>query len=221
MIFSPKLNILPQAQRNLWDELKGVPKSFVLYGGTAISLQLGHRESVDFDFFGREEFDPDILLETIPALKNAKVIQREFNTLSVQVDRVGVVFLSFFGLPSIEPIKEPLITDDKVMKVASLIDLAGMKVSVVQKRAEWKDYVDIVALMDAGITLPMALSAGKAIYKNQFNPQLSLKSLSFFDDVRGITPQVKTRLQKAVQKVDLKKLPSFDDIKRHEYGLNL
>ncbi|MCF6251072.1 MAG: hypothetical protein L3J75_07360 [Methylococcaceae bacterium] len=45
-----------------------------------------------------------------------------------------------------------------------MLDLAGMKASVVQKRAEWKDYVDLVALMDAGITLPMALSAGQAIY---------------------------------------------------------
>ncbi len=43
--FKPDFNILPQLQKDLWLELKDVPDSFVLYGGTAIALQLGHRES--------------------------------------------------------------------------------------------------------------------------------------------------------------------------------
>ena len=45
------LTILPSAQRRLWDELRDVPETFILYGGTAIALQIGHRHSVDFDFF--------------------------------------------------------------------------------------------------------------------------------------------------------------------------
>ena len=57
--FEPKLEILPESQRRLWPELVDVPKSFTLYGGTAIALRLGHRQSVDFDFFGSEAFDPD------------------------------------------------------------------------------------------------------------------------------------------------------------------
>ena len=206
------MNVLPQAQRNLWPELKNVPDHFVLYGGTAIALQLGHRESIDFDFFGSEYCNPDTLLNTVPPLKNAQVIQRAPNTLSVKVDRGGIVLLSFFRLPEIKPIIPPRITDDGVMKVASLIDLAGMKASVVQKRAEWKDYVDLVALMDAGITLPMALSAGQAIYKNQFNPQITLKALSYFDDVKGITADIKSRLQKAVKNADIQKLPTLNEI---------
>ena len=50
--FEPRLDILPAAQRKLWPELKPVQQQgFVLYGGTAIALRLGHRQSVDFDFF--------------------------------------------------------------------------------------------------------------------------------------------------------------------------
>ena len=210
--FKPDFNILPQPQKNLWFELGDLPNDFVLYGGTAIALQLGHRESVDFDFFGSNTFDPDDLLQSIPALENSQIIQREENTLSVKVDRGGEVYLSFFGLPKIKPIIPPLETHDGIMKVASLLDLAGMKTNVVQKCAEWKDYVDLVALINAGITLPMALSAGQAIYKNQFNPQITLKALSYFDDVRGITPQIKKILQDTVRSVDLQNLPSLKSL---------
>jgi Nucleotidyl transferase AbiEii toxin, Type IV TA system len=49
----PRLDILPSPQRALWLELPViVPESFVLWGGTALALHLGHRVSVDFDFFG-------------------------------------------------------------------------------------------------------------------------------------------------------------------------
>jgi len=51
MTFSPELNILPTSQRALWKELKATPKHFVLYGGTALALRLGHRISEDFDCF--------------------------------------------------------------------------------------------------------------------------------------------------------------------------
>lgn len=47
----PRLDILPAQQRSLWPELAAVPRRFILYGGTAIALQLGHRVSIDFDFF--------------------------------------------------------------------------------------------------------------------------------------------------------------------------
>ena len=56
--FLPRLDILPNPQRRLWDELAAVPVEFALYGGTAIALHLGHRHSVDFDFFGNRPFDP-------------------------------------------------------------------------------------------------------------------------------------------------------------------
>src|SRR5215475_12554990 len=49
--FDPRLDILPDAQRELWPQLSAAPRlSFVLYGGTAVALHLGHRTSVDFDF---------------------------------------------------------------------------------------------------------------------------------------------------------------------------
>ena len=77
MDFAPRLDILPPPQRRLWDELANVPEEFVLYGGTALALHLGHRESVDFDFFSNKPLDPAKLVPAVPFLSDAIVTQRE------------------------------------------------------------------------------------------------------------------------------------------------
>ena len=62
--FSPKFEILPPPQQKLWPELEGLAAlGFVLYGGTAIALRLGHRVSVDFDFFSKEALNREAILE--------------------------------------------------------------------------------------------------------------------------------------------------------------
>jgi hypothetical protein len=208
--FTPRLDILPLPQRRLWEELSAVPKEFVLYGGTAIALHLGHRESVDFDFFGNKSLDPAKLVPAIPFLAGAIVTQREPNTFSCTVDRGGVIKLSFFGLPGFPRLSPPLVVPDNGLQVASLLDLAGTKASVVQMRAEAKDYIDIDALLtDGRIDLPTALAAGRAIYGTSFNPQSTLKALCYFEDgnLRRLSQAVKDRLVKAVCAVDLEELP--------------
>jgi hypothetical protein len=87
-----------------------------------------------------------------------------------------------------------------------------MKASVVQVRAEAKDYIDIDALITVGgIDLPTALAAGRAIYGQQFNPEITLKALSFFDDgnLRQLPDALKTRLATAARNVDLDRLPDI------------
>jgi hypothetical protein len=55
--FEPRTQFLPKAQQEIWLLLAPAPRlSFVLYGGTAVALHLGHRISVDFDFFRTEPF---------------------------------------------------------------------------------------------------------------------------------------------------------------------
>ncbi len=208
--FSPRLDKLPPPQRRLWDELVDVPPEFVLYGGTAIALHLGHRESADFDFFGNRPLDPTRLALDIPFLASAEITQREPNTLSCLVDRGGQVKLSFFGLPEIPRLQAPSIARDNRLQIASLLDLAGTKASVVQMRAEAKDYIDIDALLTNGrIDLPAALAAARAIYGTQFNPQITLKALTYFEDgsLPRLPQDMKDRLARAVSAVDLDRLP--------------
>lgn len=206
----PRLDILPPPQRRLWSELAAVPSEFVLYGGTAIALQLGHRQSEDFDFFGDLPLDPTRLVPAIPFLASATVTQREPDTFSCFVDRGGPVKLSFFGLPNVPRLRPPLRAPDNGVQVASLLDLAGMKAAVVQMRAEAKDYLDIDALLrDGGVGLPAALAAAGAIYGRSFNPLASLKALSYFQDgdLNDLPAAVKQRLTAAASAVDLDRLP--------------
>jgi Nucleotidyl transferase AbiEii toxin, Type IV TA system len=208
-MFEPKLEILPEAQRALWAELAAIPTEFVLCGGTAIALQLGHRQSVDFDFFASRSFDPVQLYSSMPLLEGSTVLQQAANTLTFRVDRANPVIVSFFGVPTLRRVAAPLIAHDNHLRIASLLDLAGMKAAVVQQRAEAKDYTDLHALLVAGISLPAALAAAGVIYGERFNPQLTLKALSFFGD--GDLPSLPTHVQEriigAVRSVNLDRLP--------------
>jgi hypothetical protein len=208
--FNPRLDVLPPSQRRLWDELGALPAEFVLYGGTALALHFGHRQSVDFDFFGDRAFEPRELVATVPFLASATITQQAPNTISVIVDRDGPVRLSFFGVPALPRLQPPLIAPDNFVRVASLLDIAGTKASVVQQRAEAKDYIDIDAILrDGRVDLPTALAAAKAIYGAQFNPLITLKALSFFDDgdLRSLPQTTMDRLAKAVRDVDLENIP--------------
>lgn len=208
-MFEPKLDILPDAQRALWAELAAIPSEFVLCGGTAIALQLGHRQSVDFDFFGSRAFDPAQLYSTVPLLGGATVLQQAANTLTCRVDRADPVIVSFLGVPALRRVAAPLIAHDNRLRIASLLDLAGMKAAVVQQRAEAKDYVDLHALLEAGIGLPAALAAARVIYGERFNPQLTLKALSFFGDgdLASLPTSVQEQIIGAVRDVNLDRLP--------------
>jgi Nucleotidyl transferase AbiEii toxin, Type IV TA system len=209
--FAPRLDILPPAQLRLWGEMVDVPETFTLYGGTALALHFGHRESIDFDLFGTQSFDPASLIKRIPFLAEADVIQLEADTLTMRVDRGGAVLVSFFGVPEIGRIEEPCAAADNGLKVAGLLDLAGMKASVVQKRATAKDYLDIAALIDHGVDLPTALAAGQFIYGRSFNPQITLKALAYFEDgdLGTLPAAVRRTLQDAVAAVDLNALPTL------------
>jgi hypothetical protein len=212
MSFAPQWAVLPPGQRGLWPELKQVPPGFVLYGGTALALRLGHRTSEDFDFFADVPVEPDELLRNLPLLQGATVRQKAPNTLTVMVTRQGPIKLSFFGV-ALKRVGEPEWTDDGVVRVASLRDVAGCQMAVIQSRAEAKDYLDVDALLKAGISLPEMLGAARAIYGEQFSPMISLKALAWFKDgnLSSLPDAVKASLSREASQVrdltDLKPLP--------------
>lgn len=207
--FEPRLDALPAAQRALWPELSATPDHFTLYGGTALALRLGHRISVDFDFFSDQPFDPERLAAAVPYLSQAERIQIDDNTLTCRVERRGPVLVSFFGGLGLGQAAPRERTRGLPLHVASLLDLAGTKVAVVQKRAQEKDYLDIDALIRHGVGLPTALAAGGAVYGHRFNPVITLKALSYFDDVPGLPADVRKRLVAAVNAVNPTRLPTL------------
>jgi nucleotidyltransferase AbiEii toxin of type IV toxin-antitoxin system len=199
----------------LWTELSAVPGEFVLYGGTALALHLGHRDSVDFHFFSNRALDLAALESEISFLKGARIIQREKSTLSAIVERGGSVKVSFFGVPNLPRLMPTHVAKDNGLEVASLIDLAGTKASVVQMRAEAKDYIDIDALWRIGkVDLGTALVAAQKLYGSSFNPEITLKALSYFDDgdLRTLPEEMKARLAGAARGVDLEHLPRLERV---------
>jgi len=205
--FRPRLDILPPAQRALWSELNATPEHFTLYGGTALALRLGHRQSVDFDFFSRIAFDPAALARETPYLVGAEQVQVVSHTLTCRVERGGPVLVSFFGNLGLGEVAPREIAEGAKVHVASLLDIAGTKAAVVQQRAQARDYLDIDALIRHGIELPRIFAAGTVVYGRSFNPLITLKALSYFDDVPTVPEEVRERLRAAVEAVDPARLP--------------
>jgi len=204
-----KLEILPQAQRRLWNELRNTPKEFVLYGGTALALRLGHRTSEDFDFFSNRPFLPDALRKTIGYLQDAEMRQFEENTLTAMVNRDGPVKVSFFGGLKLNRVQDPDVMPDNGIKVASLLDIAATKLATVQQRAQARDYEDVLALAGAGVSLSEMLAAAEAVYGSTFNGTLSLKALTFFadGDLPTLSPLIQSRLRTLASQVNLEQIP--------------
>lgn len=200
-----RLEILPQAQRRLWQELRETPRAFVLYGGTALALRLGHRTSEDFDFFSNQPFSPDYLRRAISFLADAEIRQLAENTLTAIVHREGPVKISFFGGLKLNRVQDPDLMPDNGVRVASLMDIGATKLATIQQRAQARDYEDVLALTNAGVSLTQMLAAAEAVYGSTFNGTLSLKALTFFadGDLPTLSPEVKSRLRKLASQVDL------------------
>lgn len=201
--FAAKLDILPAAQRRLWDEFRdGLPSPFVLYGGTALALRTGSRESEDFDFFSNDPLDAHSLRDALSFLTHAELIRAAPSTATYLVDRAGPVKVSFFGGLPLGRVGEVSVCADNGVRVASLLDLAAQKVRVVQIRAERKDYLDLMTLLAYGVSLPQALGAARALYAD-FAPLVTLKALSYFDDgdLGSLPNEVKQALSEAAAKV--------------------
>ncbi|MEZ5457790.1 MAG: nucleotidyl transferase AbiEii/AbiGii toxin family protein [Steroidobacteraceae bacterium] len=205
----PHLDVLPAAQRRLWDELGQVPRAFVLYGGTAIALQLGHRQSIDFDFFTPAPLDVEGLQREVPFLREAVTLRQAPGAWTVRVDRQGAVKVSMLHTPFMKQLESPAPLSAGGCRVAALLDLAAAKASVVQQRAEAKDYLDVDALILSGISLPKILAAASLVHGQRFDPQSTLKALCYFGDgdLPSVPSEVQMRLRAAVREVNLQNLP--------------
>lgn len=183
--FSPHKQILPFAQQQLWPKLRpAVDLGLVLYGGTAIALRVGHRQSVDFDFFTDKPLDKGLLRQEFHFLNDCIVLQDQVDTLTVQTApgnlTISPVKISFFGSISFGRVGEPEITDDGVLQVASLPDLLATKLKVIFQRVEAKDYQDIAAILRAGVPLNGGLASARQMFGNAFQPAECLRALVYF-----------------------------------------
>jgi len=106
-------------------------------------------------------------------------------------------------------VEEPDLTLDDRLQVASLLDLTATKLKTVQQRAEAKDYRDIAAALDAGVSLSEAIAAARAVYGETFNAMATLKALTYFKDgnLPSLTVSTQDRLKTAVEGMKLEGVP--------------
>lgn len=206
--------VLDPPQQKIWPMLHQTPENFILYGGTAVSLRLGHRKSIDFDFFTSKPFLPDDLFREIGFLENGVKIQEKPNTLTVLVSLANSpdpVKISFFGNLNLGQINSPDLAENDIY-IASLKDLFGMKCATISQRAEKKDYLDIHAIIKhTNFTLQDGLAAAQAIYGSQYNPAITLKSLSYFKEgnVPELSKMIQAELVQAIGNVSMENIPAI------------
>ncbi len=194
--------VLPPSQRVLWDgPLGSLPAGWVLYGGTAIALHLGHRQSVDFDFFSSATLDRRALRRSCSCLARAKTLQDEPETLTVVVEEPSdPVKISFFGGIEFGRVGEPVRTAGHP-PIASAIDLLGTKLATITQRIEARDYVDVAALLQSGLTINNGVAAMLALYGSQVSGMQSMKTLTWYRDgglEEALPEEVKQTLRDAV-----------------------
>ncbi|KKR08761.1 MAG: hypothetical protein UT37_C0027G0009 [Parcubacteria group bacterium GW2011_GWA2_39_18] len=172
--------ILDESRKELLPVFANFKNRFYLAGGTALALQIGHRQSIDFDFFTETAFTPESLigeLKDIFPAKTFEIIDQQKNTLNI-IFLGGEIKVSFLHYPY--PLLNPPL-DAQSMNLASKEDIAAMKCSAILSRSELKDYVDLYYLIKE-ISLERIMKC-LTLKMPGLSHALVLKSLSYFNDV--------------------------------------
>jgi predicted nucleotidyltransferase component of viral defense system len=170
--------LLPDAQKTL--ALLGKQnflKKAYLAGDSALALQLGHRRSIDFDFFTSEEFETSYIRKE---LKKIGTYETEFETPKTMVGVFNKVKFSYFYYPY-NLIRKT--TDFLGINLASIEDIAAMKLVAITDRGTKKDFVDLYFLAKECFSLENMFGFYDEKYHLLSSNLLTLlKALSYFDD---------------------------------------
>ena len=182
-IFIPKkenLKLLNSNQKLVFENL-GFTSKYGLYlaGGTALIFYLGHRTSLDFDFYTEKEFEKGRFLKIFKKeLKNKKLttkVLRDFkNTFEILVNNVN---FSCFYYPY--PLIGKLRKFNNVL-ISSIQDISAMKALAIGQRGTKRDFIDIYYLIKI-FGLKKILSWTKKKYP-EYSEMVFLKGLVYFED---------------------------------------
>ncbi|MFQ5686046.1 MAG: nucleotidyl transferase AbiEii/AbiGii toxin family protein [Candidatus Scalindua sp.] len=204
-------DILTETQKNVLKKLAMILSGtdFYLAGGTALALQIGHRMSIDFDWFIPRLGDPDILFRKI---KNAGIdytaVSIDIETIYLNIDGIQVSFIGY-DYPLFAP---KILLNEYDIYLASPDDIACMKLSAIGGRGSRKDFIDIYFLIKQFRSLDDYLR----IYMQKFNTRdigHIVRSLVYFDDaeaepeIKMVKPisweNLKADMEKSVKKLKL------------------
>jgi len=159
-------------------ELQRIPilSRFYLAGGTGLALHLGHRRSVDLDFFLRENFDEEAVLQRVQQLDGFALVSKAPGTIYAKIHATKVSFIAY-----VYPVLFPL-TRFLGANVADPRDIGCMKISAIASRGTKRDFIDLyVATQDHGLEQLLGWFA-KKYAKTDYSTVHVLKSLTFFEE---------------------------------------
>lgn len=155
-------------------------KGFYLVGGTSLALQIGHRLSLDFDFFSSQEL-PRGLLTKIKRVFPASSISVAYSApeqLNVLINDIKTTFLHY---PY--PVLDSFLVYSSVY-LASTREIAAMKAFSIGKRLSYKDYVDWYFLLkEKHVKLEEVIAFCQKKFGNDFNSRLFLGQLVSLEDI--------------------------------------
>lgn len=154
--------------------------TYYMIGGTALSLQMGLRESFDFDFCVPTQFNNELLLEELGKIGEMKVKQNQSGTCDVILNGVQV---SFFYYPNKIINKLVIPQEMPKLKMASILDIAIMKIVAIGGRGAKKDFFDLYNIINK-CKISIKELAGGLIEKcgNKTNYVNIIMGLSYFED---------------------------------------
>lgn len=170
--------ILSTEQRSLLDWAKQFKREFYLVGGTAISLYLGHRKSIDFDLFRLKSINFRKCMTAVSVAGYPySVLYRDTDQIHFLVNGVKV---TFFQYPYDITAKQDV---EGVFRVPALLDLAAMKAFALGRRSKWKDYVDLYFLLKNHFSIEQISARATEIFGDAFSEKLFRAQLCYFEDV--------------------------------------
>lgn len=152
-------------------------RNYYLSGGTALALQLGHRESEDLDFFNQNQFNSQILQQRLSTYGVLESVEIARGTLNVFLQGVKLQFLHYPYILLEKP------TEWNGILVSSWIDIACTKLITISARGNKKDFIDLYMILKQ-TTLEKLFKKLDEKYQNiNYNHAHILKSLIYFEDV--------------------------------------
>ena len=147
---------------------------FNLAGGTSLALQIGHRISVDLDFFGNRPFETQEILDLLQPVGQVRILSQSKNILVLNVEGVKVDFVNY---------RYPLIREVlqiESLRLLDLPDIAAMKLAAIAGRGRKKDFIDIYFLLKK-YSLAQLFEFYNAKYEDGSIFMVS-RSITYFDD---------------------------------------
>ena len=149
---------------------------FYLAGGTGLALRLGHRRSVDLDFFLGEDFNEDSVLQKLQHLEGFDLTAKAPGTVYASIRKTKVSFIAY-AYPILFPF-QPFLG----VNVADSRDIGCMKISAIASRGTKRDFVDLYCLaLEYGLKQLLEWFTTKFSQSNYSIPHI-LKSLSYFEE---------------------------------------